>query len=87
MKTQISFSMPEYGVNVWADVHIDKGCHTLRNGDPGWPPSTDIDGIKIEVVDTKGHRVEITDDLELVIQEALEEKLVERIMEAAQEMQ
>ena len=44
----------EYGevrvtVRYSVTYHYDPGCHTMRNGDPGWPPSSEIDIDEAEV--------------------------------------
>lgn len=54
----------------------DPGCRTMRNGDPGWPSSEDIDIGKV-FVDGKEADIELTD--------AEQESLCERAREAASE--
>jgi hypothetical protein len=50
----------------------DKGVWTFSNGDPGYPPSYDLEIDKYEVIDSEGDITWITDE---IIYEKLEEKI------------
>lgn len=39
------------GLDISGTVDHDPGVHTYSNGDPGYPPSTDVSDIDIEGVD------------------------------------
>jgi hypothetical protein len=66
------------GLDVYAVVDHDKGCRTLRNGDPGWPESWEVTDIELHF---NGQ------PLPDVVQEELvavwEEDIIEAFIEAA----
>lgn len=55
----------------------DAGCHTMRNGDPGWPPTAP----EVEIVGVLG-----ADGREVNLPDAADyERLAERIMDTVEE--
>ncbi len=41
------------GLEIEGSVSHDPGVHTFRNGDPGYPPSTDVEITSISIDDPK----------------------------------
>ena len=62
MKRDITVRYPELGLYVDALVYHDPGCYTLRNGDPGYPPSTSIEEYTVYATQD-GVTVKLDDDV------------------------
>lgn len=66
------------GVLVTATVDTDPGVWTLPNGDPGYPPSTDIEDIKMFVGATQ-----LPDDFVDAVLDAYNEAIMDKIIEGS----
>lgn len=62
MQRDIKVEMPEHGLYVEAVVYHDPGCRTLRNGDPGYPPSTSVEEYTVYATQD-GVTVKLDDDV------------------------
>ena len=47
MSTEVSVRWR--GLLVYGWYSHDRGCHTMANGDPGWPSTTDVDITSLEL--------------------------------------
>lgn len=70
----------EIDVEVEYKHYFQRGVHTLRNGDPGWPDEEDME-VTVSFVDEIGKRHDLYDILENEEHERLVESLSPDIMD------
>lgn len=77
MKVTIDIELGEIDYEIEANIDHDPGCHTLSNGDPGWPPTTDIEILSIssdtEVLSPRDRDLLYSENESLIDEKLLEE--------------
>ena len=67
----------EYTVDVTAhaDYYYDAGCMYMRNGDPGYPPESELTIEDVDAVwrDAEGEKVEATEEMTTALEDYLQD--------------